>query len=190
MTRIIAGAAKGRRLKVPDSQVRPTSDRVREAIFNTVSTLVTDIEREDVLDLFAGTGALGLEALSRGARSATFVECAGPVIQVLRDNIATVGFGGEVLQQDVLRWDSALTTQASLVFLDPPYETPQTQIQQLLVRLLTLGVFTPDAIVILEGPTAWIDWDWPSGFVALRQRVYGGTCVWYGGVALDAPADT
>ncbi|MCH9816269.1 MAG: 16S rRNA (guanine(966)-N(2))-methyltransferase RsmD [Actinomycetia bacterium] len=190
MTRIIAGAAKGRRLQVPSAQVRPTSDRVREAIFNTVSTLVAALEREDVLDLFAGTGALGLEALSRGARSATFVEVSGAVAEVLRSNVAAVGCGGEVLLWDVLGSGPLPPLGASLVFLDPPYDTPETEISGLLTRLLVQGVVGSDAIVILEGPRAWIDWQWPVGFTAIRQRDYGGTSVWYGAVASQAPVNS
>jgi 16S rRNA (guanine(966)-N(2))-methyltransferase RsmD len=120
--RVIAGRHGGRRLKAPAGEAtRPTSDRVREALF---SVLGDRVEGARVLDLFAGSGALGLEALSRGAASATFVDAAPAAIRVLRDNLAALGEEAEVVRADALRWlgtASRRSRQYDLVFLDPPY---------------------------------------------------------------------
>ena len=122
--RIIAGEFRGRRLAAVKGRVRPTSDRVREAIFSVLGAAVVDAR---VLDLFAGTGALSLEALSRGARHAVLVEDHGTALKILRDNIDTLDLEGRarVLPLPVTRALKTLAAQGeqfSLVFLDPPYE--------------------------------------------------------------------
>jgi 16S rRNA (guanine966-N2)-methyltransferase len=122
MTRIIGGTAGGRRIRTPaGDRTRPTSDRVREALF---SILGDRVEGARVLDLFAGSGALGLEALSRGAAGATFVDSAPAAIRALRANLAALGAEAEVVRADALRWLRAAPAagrQYDLVFLDPPY---------------------------------------------------------------------
>src|SRR3954467_15650634 len=124
--RIISGQWRGRRLVAPaGNATRPTSDRVREALFSILGAL----DGERVLDLFAGSGALGLEALSRGAASATFVERAPAALRVLRDNVADLGASAEVVAADArahLRAARAQGAQYDLVFLDPPYRTAAT----------------------------------------------------------------
>lgn len=119
--RIITGAAKGRRLSAPDTErTRPATDRVREALFSAIGPWVEDAH---VLDLYAGSGSYGLEALSRGAATATFVESGHAAIETLRTNIAVVGLGGLVVATDV---DSFLVAPGErryhLVFIDPPWE--------------------------------------------------------------------
>src|SRR5215204_512227 len=120
--RVIAGAYGGRRLQAPPgTDTRPTADRVREALF---SILGARVEGARVLDLFAGSGALGLEALSRGAAQVTFVESAPAALAALRANLAALGAGAEVVRADALRWLHAASRgarQYDLVFLDPPY---------------------------------------------------------------------
>jgi len=121
--RIIAGTHRGRRFAAPKgAQTRPTGDRVREALFN----LVGPVEDVAVLDLFAGSGALGLEALSRGARRCVFAEADGAACRVIRENLETLGLtGAQVLQRDalaVLREEAAASRRYDLVLLDPPYE--------------------------------------------------------------------
>ncbi len=134
MTRIIAGAAGGRRLRVPTSGVRPTGDRAREGLFNSLGSL-TDLEGARVLDLYAGSGALGLEALSRGAAEVVFVENGPRVLPVLRSNIAAVGLpGAHVLTGSV---PTAVGKAFGgppfdLVLADPPYAvTPEVVLQVL-----------------------------------------------------------
>jgi 16S rRNA (guanine966-N2)-methyltransferase len=122
--RIVAGAARGRRLVVPvGTDVRPTSDRVREAIFNALYSLDDAVDGATVLDLFAGTGALGLEALSRGAAAATFVESSRVAADALRSNIDALGFASSatVVRADALRW-LAGAPRFDIAFLDPPYD--------------------------------------------------------------------
>ena len=120
--RVIAGRYGGRRLQAPPGEAtRPTSDRVREALF---SILGDRVDGARVLDLFAGSGALGLEALSRGAASATFVDSAPAAIKAVRANLAALGAEAEVVRSDALRWLRAAPSgarQYDLVFLDPPY---------------------------------------------------------------------
>lgn len=174
--RIIAGAAKGRRLDVPrGSDVRPTGDRVKEAMFSTLQPLVVGTR---VLDLFAGTGALGLEALSRGAISATFVERARPALSTIQRNITSVGLPGtEVVAKDVtvaLRGDLP-SSPFGLVVADPPYHYPNAQIEQLLMLLLPhLG---SGATVVLERTARDGAPPWPSEFRSNDPRRYGDTAI-------------
>lgn len=133
--RVVAGVAKGRRLTAPKGDLtRPTSDFVREAVFATVGSYM-DIEGATVLDLFAGTGALGIEALSRGAGGAVFVDHDRRAVAAVRSNLASTGLGpGEVHQADVLRWlDRTASGPFDLVFADPPYRW--TEWPELLARL-------------------------------------------------------
>jgi 16S rRNA (guanine(966)-N(2))-methyltransferase RsmD len=120
--RVIAGTYGGRRLQAPPGDAtRPTSDRVREALFSILGDRVGGAR---VLDLFAGSGALGLEALSRGAASVTFVDSAPAAIRAVKANLATLGAEAEVVRADALRWLRAAPAagrQYDLVFLDPPY---------------------------------------------------------------------
>jgi 16S rRNA (guanine966-N2)-methyltransferase len=124
--RIIAGAHKGRRLVAPPGRgTRPTSDRVREALFSILGARVEDAR---VLDLFAGSGALGIEALSRGAAAATFVESDAAAVRAIRANLGAID-GGEVVRRDVrafLRTARDDGRQYDLVFLDPPYRQAET----------------------------------------------------------------
>ncbi|HLU52524.1 MAG TPA: 16S rRNA (guanine(966)-N(2))-methyltransferase RsmD [Acidimicrobiia bacterium] len=121
--RIITGAAKGRRLVAPDTDdTRPATDRVREAVFSALGGWVVDA---DVLDLYAGSGSYGLEALSRGAASATFVESGRAAIEALRTNIATVGLGGTVVATTVEAFlERSGDRRYHLVFIDPPWDLP------------------------------------------------------------------
>jgi 16S rRNA (guanine(966)-N(2))-methyltransferase RsmD len=148
--RIIAGEFKGRRLAAVKGRVRPTSDRVREAIFNVLGPAVAEAR---VLDLFAGTGALSLEALSRGARDAVLVEDHGTALNILRDNIKTLGLENRtrVLTLPVTRALKKLAAQGehfNLVFLDPPYERGLAL--KTLTALQGSGLLLPEARIIAE----------------------------------------
>ncbi|MDO9484560.1 MAG: 16S rRNA (guanine(966)-N(2))-methyltransferase RsmD [Actinomycetota bacterium] len=186
MTRIIAGSERGRRLAVPSHGTRPTSDRVRESLFSTLhSMLLGDgIAWADlhVLDLYAGSGALGLEAASRGAQQVLLVDKAHASAEALRSNIAAVGLSGVACAQTTVEaLAQRATTQAySLVFADPPYDTTVQRLRKSLGALLEAGWIAPDAYVIVERdahdqespfPTAWHEFD---------QRRYGDTVLWYG----------
>src|SRR3954468_13765934 len=153
VTRVISGVAGGRRLKVPRSGVRPTGDRAREALFNSLKSLL-DLRGAAVLDLYAGSGALGLEALSRGAGSVVFVESSPSVLPVLKDNLGAVGLpGGRVLSGSVptvVR--GAPPGRFDLVLADPPYATPVDEVQEVLRALVSGGWLAPEGVLVVEGP--------------------------------------
>jgi 16S rRNA (guanine966-N2)-methyltransferase len=144
--RVIAGRYGGRRLQAPPgAAIRPTSDRVREALFSILGPRVQDAA---VLDLFAGSGALGLEALSRGAARVTFVDSAPAALRALRGNLETLGADAEVVRADAVRWLHAASgggRQYSLVFLDPPYR-----------RAAALGAALSDALPAVLAPDALV----------------------------------
>ncbi|MCI0425874.1 MAG: 16S rRNA (guanine(966)-N(2))-methyltransferase RsmD [Actinobacteria bacterium] len=126
--RIIAGAAKGRRLRAPDTpQTRPATDRVREAVFSSLGDLVAGAR---VADLYAGSGSYGLEALSRGAATAVFVEKGRKACETLRANISVVGLGGEMRRIDVDDHLEDADEIYDLVFIDPPWDTPATAMER------------------------------------------------------------
>lgn len=190
MTRIIAGAARGRRLAVPGSGTRPTSDRVREALFSALESewVARGITWPEVtvLDLFAGTGALGLEALSRGATRAQLVERARPAARTLAANVAAVGCpGAEVVTRDAAQLAAlpAPTPAARLVFADPPYDWPAPDLARLLDRLRAADWIAPDAVVVVERPARDPASPFPEAWPEPRRRPYGDTVLWYGRVA-------
>ena len=116
---MITGLARGRRLKAPKGDVvRPTTDNVKEALFNIIRE---DVEGRRVLDLFAGTGQLGIEALSRGAREAVFVDVSPESLKIVRENLALCGFTAQVIQSDAVRYLRSCN-KFDLIFVDPPYD--------------------------------------------------------------------
>jgi 16S rRNA (guanine966-N2)-methyltransferase len=181
MTRVIAGLAGGRRLKVPPAGVRPTGDKARGALFNSLGSLL-DLDGAAVLDLYAGSGALGLEALSRGARSVLFVESGGGVLPVLRANLAAVGLpGGRVQAGSVPTVVAGPAPEAyDLVLADPPYATPVAEVLAVLGSLVTGGWLAPDAVVVVERGRREEPWEWPTPLIGLRDRRYGEAVLRYG----------
>lgn len=182
MTRIIAGEAKGRRLAVPPgSGTRPTTDRVREAMFSTLESMLGSLAGLAVLDLWAGSGALGLEALSRGAASCTFVERDRRTAAVLRANIAASGLpGAVVVVGDVVRVLAASPDlPVDLVLADPPYDTAGSDVADVIGRLAAHGWLAPDAVVVLERPLREPDPDRAWGLPVVADRRYGQTRLWY-----------
>ena len=173
--RIIAGLARGLPLTVPRGDAtRPTSDRVREAIFSSLGARVPGAV---VLDLFAGTGALGLEAVSRGAQSVVFVEQARPALDCLANNLA--GFKpapvAKIVRGEVLRELARLTGPFSLIFADPPYGTDFTPI---LETVRQCGLLAADGLFVLESAkrdAVVLPADWRLH----REAVYGDTRVSY-----------
>jgi 16S rRNA (guanine(966)-N(2))-methyltransferase RsmD len=170
---VIAGTLGGRRLKAPPgSATRPTSDRVREALF---SILGAEVEDARVLDLFAGSGALGIEALSRGAAQATFVDDAPAALAALKGNLQTLGIEAEVVRADALRWlrtASRAPRQYDLVFLDPPYRRAAPLGAALSLALAP--VLAPGAVVVAEADRrAPLELDLPI----THERRYGDTLI-------------
>ena len=181
MTRVIAGLAGGRRLKVPPAGVRPTGDRAREGLFNSLGSLL-DLDGARVLDLYAGSGALGLEALSRGAAEAVFVENGAGVLPVLRANIAAVGLPGAVVLPGSVPTVVAGAAPApfDLVFADPPYVTPVEQVEEVVRSLVDRGWLTPDAVVVVERSSRERVFAWPTPLEEVRDRRYGEAVLRYG----------
>jgi 16S rRNA (guanine966-N2)-methyltransferase len=177
VTRIIAGAARGRRLQVPVGVgTRPTSDRAREGLFSSLLSL-TDLDGARVLDLYAGSGALGLEALSRGASTVTLVEDDPAALRALRANVAHLDLpGAHVVDQrveDVLA--VAPEPRYRLALLDPPYDVDVVPVLEALRPWLPL-----DAVVAVERASRDPDLAWPQGYEAVRSRRYGAATLWYG----------
>jgi 16S rRNA (guanine966-N2)-methyltransferase len=181
MTRVIAGVAGGRRLKVPPSGVRPTGDKARQALFNSLAALL-DLEGAAVLDLYAGSGALGLEALSRGAASVVFVESGPKVLPVLRANVATVGLPGARVVAGSVPTVVAGPPPArfDLVVADPPYATPAEDVRAVLTGLADGGWLAPDAVLVVERPSREEPWEWPTPLCGIRDRRYGEALLRYG----------
>ncbi|CAB4611269.1 unannotated protein [freshwater metagenome] len=186
MTRIIAGSAKGRRLSVPAKGTRPTSDRVRESLFNTVNSelLAADEEWSSVsaLDLYAGTGALGIEAASRGAASVLLVEKNRAAADVIRRNIEHADLPSVSLLaagvNDLLRRTPPVAF--TMVFADPPYDVTATSLETLLDQLCSAGWIAGDALVIVERSSTDHQSPLPKHWIDLAQRRYGDTTLWYG----------
>ncbi|MHA6793230.1 16S rRNA (guanine(966)-N(2))-methyltransferase RsmD [Pseudonocardia bannensis] len=180
MTRIIAGRVGGRRLAVPPKGTRPTSDRVREALF---SVLENDpgLDGAAVLDLCAGSGALGLEALSRGAEHALFVECDRRAAAVLRRNVADLGLGGEVRAAPAAAVLAGRADRAyDVVLVDPPYEVADDEVAGWLAAAQAHGWLAPDATVVVERGARSGAFDWPDPLRGARERRYGDTTLHVG----------
>ena len=186
MTRIVAGSAKGRTLAVPKSGTRPTSERVREALFSRLDHMNV-LEGATVLDLFAGTGALGLEALSRGAARATLVEKASAAARVASANVRSTGLPARVVTADARSYLCARTGEdlrgdVDLVFIDPPYDIPEADMTAV---LSLLGPWIgPDALVVVERSTRAPAPTWPPFLVLEDQRTWGETVAYFAGPPL------
>jgi 16S rRNA (guanine966-N2)-methyltransferase len=179
--RIVAGLAKGRRLTAPADATRPTSDRAREALFNSLAALL-DLDGLRVLDLFAGTGAVGLEALSRGAAETVFVESDRAALDVLRRNVDAVGLpGATVVRRPVAAFlDGASDAGFDFVFADPPYALDDWALAGLLTKLVDGGHLTEDAVIVVERSARGAGPAWPTGITPIRDRRYGEGVLWYG----------
>lgn len=189
MTRIIAGAAGSLRLEVPKAGTRPTSDRVREAIFSTLASWDM-VDGTQVLDLYAGSGALGLEAISRGAAAATLVEKHPQAAQVVQRNARTVAaaFRDGAPRIDVVRQgvqgflDTAGEARFDVVLIDPPYELGEDELSANLAALVPL--LRADAVVLVERSSRSPEPSWPDGLARFKEKRYGETLLWW--AELDA----
>jgi 16S rRNA (guanine(966)-N(2))-methyltransferase RsmD len=184
VTRIVAGTLGGRRIAAPSGAgTRPTSDRVREALFSAVQADL-DLAGARFADLYAGSGAVGLEALSRGAAHVLLVESDPRAARVIRQNVAALRVGPAVR----LVTGRVATVLAAgpdgdpydVVFADPPYAVPDADVTAMLAALVDGGWLAADALVVVErssrgGPVAWV-----PGITGERSRRYGETTLWYG----------
>src|SRR5215813_10429862 len=175
--RIVGGRLGGRTLAAPKSQnIRPTSDRLRESLFNILAHRYGDpVTGARVLDLFAGTGALGLEAMSRGAAFALFIDDGAEARALIRQNVEALGLGGitRIFRRDATRLGAVHPNDPfGLVFIDPPYRKGLAE--RALVSLCDGGWLAPEALVIVE-EAADAGFAGPDGFVGIERRCYDDT---------------
>jgi len=195
MTRIVAGVAGGRRLSVPAGRgTRPTADRAREGLFATVLAIRGPLDGARVLDLYAGSGAVGLEALSRGASDVLLVESDARAARVIQANIEAVRLPGARLvtsrAERVLARGPGDHPPRDLIFADPPYVTSADEVQRMLTALRDRGWLAPGALVVVERATRSGPVTWPAGYLPDRSRGYGEATLWYGLAAGDGPVAT
>jgi 16S rRNA (guanine966-N2)-methyltransferase len=183
MTRIVAGTLGGRRLAVPPGRVtRPTSDRVREGLFSTLDALA-EVAGCRFADLYAGSGAVGLEAASRGAATVLLVESDARAARVAAANVAALDLGGVCR---VVRAPAATVVAGGpdgpydAVFADPPYAMAEDVVAALLAGLVGYGWLGPGAVVVVERSSRSPEPAWPDGVTADRRRRYGESVLWYG----------
>ena len=171
--RVITGKARGVTLKTPDGmQTRPTSDRVKEALFSIINF---DIPGARVLDLFGGTGQLGIEALSRGALSATFVDAGEPACRLIRENLKRTKLEAEakVVRSDYLAYLNRCREQYDIIFLDPPYA--EVFLENSLKRIAEIDILQSNGIIVAERPLGK-DLPWEiEGFTRSKDYKYGNT---------------
>lgn len=180
MTRIIAGTAKGRRLEVPSGGTRPTSDKIREAIFSRLESW-NALDGVRVLDLFAGSGALALEALSRGAQRAVLVDSSPKAARIAKKNASLVGFGRvvQVIPSAAKTYLGTVHGQFDLVFIDPPYQMTESELAEVLTALQPS--LHRDATVIIERDAKSPQPTLPEGMELFSDRRWGDTAAWFVG---------
>ncbi|MGH3563143.1 MAG: 16S rRNA (guanine(966)-N(2))-methyltransferase RsmD [Mycobacterium sp.] len=176
MTRIVAGAAGGRRIAVPPRGTRPTTDRVRESLFNVLAARL-ELTGMTVLDLYAGSGALGLEALSRGASAALFVESDRGAADIIAGNIAALGLAGATLRCGTVSLVLASGTESpvDLVLADPPYDVGAAEIDAVPALLTAGGWASSGTVVVIERAASSAPVSWPDEWAPWPYRRYGDT---------------
>ncbi|WP_053848528.1 16S rRNA (guanine(966)-N(2))-methyltransferase RsmD [Streptomyces sp. NRRL B-24085] len=195
MTRVIAGRAGGRRLAVPPGNgTRPTSDRAREGLLSTWQSLLGGpLDGERVLDLYAGSGAVGLEALSRGASHTLLVEADARAARTIRQNVKSLGLPGAEVRAgkaEQIIQQPAPAQPYDIVFLDPPYRVTDHDLREILLTLRSEHWLAPEALVTVERSTRGGEFAWPPGFEAVKARRYGEGTFWYGRAAMGDNAST
>ncbi|WP_446665476.1 16S rRNA (guanine(966)-N(2))-methyltransferase RsmD [Flexivirga sp. B27] len=181
MTRVIAGSAGGRRLLTPSgSGTRPTSDRVREAVFGRLEHLDA-IAGSHVVDLYAGSGALGLEAVSRGAASALLVESDRKAAATIDKNVRHLGLAGVSVRAGSVESvvGAPLSQPADLVFVDPPYAVGEEALADVLAGLVRHGSLAVDAVLVVERSSRSAEPVWPEDVELIGPRRYGETTCWF-----------
>lgn len=178
MTRIISGSARGRTLKVPASGTRPTSDRVRESIFNSLQHRLGNWHDLRVLDLFAGSGAFAFESLSRGAGHATAVDKAASAIDIIKANAATLAMPVTVVRRDAEAFTKDYSGPAfDVVFIDPPYEFPTESVTALIRHLIERSAVAESSVIVVERSARSEPIFVPDPLTEADQRSIGETSV-------------
>jgi 16S rRNA (guanine966-N2)-methyltransferase len=185
VTRIIAGQARGRTLRTPPGGgTRPTSDRAREGLFSALdSHLPGGLPGIRLIDAYAGSGAVGLEALSRGAAAALLIESDRRAAAVIGGNLDALGLKGGQLVIDRVEKVAAEPCRVEpydVLFLDPPYALDAKPLAELITDFAAHGWLTADALVCVERASRDPEWIWPAGFTPVRARAYGEGMLWYG----------
>jgi len=184
VTRIISGTARGQRLDVPTSGTRPTSDRIREALFSSLNSWLLSASKSwaevSFVDLFAGSGAAALEAASRGARHVTAVESSLPAVKVINRNTQRLELAVSVVRADVFTWMPSMPVD--IIFIDPPYDAADHYVGEIVGRLSTDSHMADTLFVVERGvrsnsPLSEID---PSRISESWDRTYGDSRLWYG----------
>ncbi len=173
--RVITGTARGRRLKeLEGMDTRPTTGKVKEAVFSIIQF---DIEGRRVLDLFAGTGQLGIEALSRGAASCVFLDTRKDAVKLIRENLEVTELAdqAQILQRDGLEYLAACREKFGLIFLDPPYQTGL--LEKALQRIAEFDILAPHGIIVAEGPLGAEMPEKAGNFHLYRSYRYGKIAV-------------
>jgi 16S rRNA (guanine966-N2)-methyltransferase len=184
--RIIAGRAKGRNIDAVASATRPTSDRAREALFSTLASEFGDFEGLHVLDLYAGTGAIALEALSRGASVVHAVEKDEPASQAIEknhENIKSAQCPGmfHLYTMGVNRFlQDKAQLQYHFVYVDPPYDLDDLDVIETLIQLVSGGFLHPQALIAVERNSRVREISWPDGLEQVREKNYGQATIFYG----------
>jgi 16S rRNA (guanine966-N2)-methyltransferase len=182
MTRIIGGDFRGRSIKVPDAETRPTSSRVREAIFSSVEHAVSGLDDLRVLDLFSGSGAFGIESISRGAAEAVLIEKDLRAADTLHSNVANFGIkNARVVIADAFTDVTQKSGRGTfdVVFIDPPYSFEDQDVDTLIANLVQNDWLNEYAVIVVErGSRSQVQW--PDSVEELRKKVYGDTSIWYG----------
>jgi 16S rRNA (guanine966-N2)-methyltransferase len=187
--RIIAGSGKGRKLFSPPSITRPTSDRAREGLFSSLISTFSSLEGLHFLDLFAGSGAVGVEALSRGVALVEAVESNSVSAAVCEQNFALLANLPEIGKFKVYPktafefLNHTATKPYEIIFMDPPYEVANSEIEKILKKILTLNLLNKFGVVAIERDGKAKSFTWPEGLMESKVRSYGAGSIHYGVVS-------
>lgn len=187
--RIIAGVAKGRTLGSVAESTRPTSDRAREALFSSLTSEFGDFLGLHILDLFAGSGAIGLEALSRGASIVHAIESGFEAQKTIHNNYEIVRKSQptgdfHLYSMSVQRFiNESAKEKYHFVYIDPPFDFSDSEVEDVVSKLHTEGFLKRDAMVAVERTTKGSKFSWPDGFTPLRQRKYGAATIYFANYA-------
>ena len=184
--RIIAGSAKGRKLISPEgTSARPTSDRAREALFSSLESEFGQLSGIRFLDLFAGSGAVSAEAMSRGAKFCTVVESDRTALEIARKNVEMVRSSSPdsqaiYIEGEVETFVKRPSNPFDVIFLDPPYSYLDSDLADIVANLHESGFIAPSTLVIVERASRSTPFPWPPGMKEVKERRYGNAAIYYG----------